>query len=121
MASYSASAGALPASTCKHAPRAPLSFAQAAKAVGPNLTRDRLMATLDNGTVWKSDASLDQRFSYVNSERFGDNWDHNMGQGREFINCRCIRGPHFLVEVGLVKQIKPEHIDPAFFFNEGED
>jgi ABC-type branched-subunit amino acid transport system substrate-binding protein len=60
-------------------------FAMAAKAVGPNLTRDRLMATLDNGTVWASDASLDQRFSYINSERTGDNWDHNMGQGREFI------------------------------------
>jgi hypothetical protein len=60
-------------------------FAQAAKAVGPNLTRDRLMAQLDNGTVYASDASLDQRFSYVNSERTGDNWDHNMGQGREFI------------------------------------
>jgi Domain of unknown function (DUF4411) len=36
------------------------------------------------------------------------------------IGCRCIRGPHFLHEVGLVKEIKPEHIDPAFFFNEGE-
>jgi hypothetical protein len=36
------------------------------------------------------------------------------------IKCRCIRGPHFLVEIGLVKEIKPEHIDPAFFFDEGE-
>jgi hypothetical protein len=36
------------------------------------------------------------------------------------IGCRCIRGPHFLHEVGLVKEIKPEHIDPAAFFNEGE-
>jgi hypothetical protein len=36
------------------------------------------------------------------------------------INCRCIRGPHFLVEVGIVTEIKPEHIDPTFFFNEGE-
>jgi predicted nucleic acid-binding protein len=36
------------------------------------------------------------------------------------IDCRCIRGPHFLHEVGLVKEIKPEHIDPAAFFNEGE-
>jgi hypothetical protein len=60
-------------------------FAQAAKEVGPNLTRERLMQVLGNGTVWKSDASLDQRFSYVNSERTGTNWDHNMGQGREFI------------------------------------
>ncbi|HEY3605664.1 MAG TPA: ABC transporter substrate-binding protein [Sporichthyaceae bacterium] len=60
-------------------------FAQAAKQVGPNLTRDRLMAELVNGGVWKSDASLDQRFSYAASERTGDNWDHNMGQGREFI------------------------------------
>jgi hypothetical protein len=34
--------------------------------------------------------------------------------------CRCIRGPHFLVEIGLVKEIKPEHIDPAYFFDEGE-
>jgi ABC-type branched-subunit amino acid transport system substrate-binding protein len=60
-------------------------FAQAGKAVGPNLTRDRLMAQLDNGTVWKSDASLDQRFSYVMSERTGDNWNHEYGQGREFM------------------------------------
>lgn len=36
------------------------------------------------------------------------------------MNCRCIRGPHFLHEVGLVKEIKPEHIDPAAFFSEGE-
>jgi hypothetical protein len=36
------------------------------------------------------------------------------------IKCRCIRGPHFLHEVGLVKEIKPEHIDPAAFFSEGE-
>jgi hypothetical protein len=36
------------------------------------------------------------------------------------MGCRCIRGPHFLHEVGLVKEIKPEHIDPASFFNEGE-
>jgi hypothetical protein len=36
------------------------------------------------------------------------------------IGCRCVRGPHFLIEVGLVSEIKPEHIDPAFFFEEGE-
>jgi hypothetical protein len=36
------------------------------------------------------------------------------------IGCRCIRGPHFLHEDGLVKEIKAEHIDPASFFNEGE-
>jgi predicted nucleic acid-binding protein len=36
------------------------------------------------------------------------------------IDCRCIRGPHFLHEVGIVKEVKPEHIDPASFFNEGE-
>jgi hypothetical protein len=60
-------------------------FAQAAKEVGPNLTRDRLMAILGNGTVWKSDASMDQKFSYVASERTGDNWNHEYGQGREFI------------------------------------
>jgi hypothetical protein len=60
-------------------------FAEAARQVGPNLTRDRLIAELGNGTVWRSDTPLDQRFSYVNSERFGDNWDPNNGQGREFI------------------------------------
>jgi len=60
-------------------------FERAAKAVGPNLTRDRLMAQLGNGDVYAADASLDQRFSYARSERFGENWDHNMGQGREFI------------------------------------
>jgi hypothetical protein len=36
------------------------------------------------------------------------------------VNCRCIRGPHFLIEVGLVTEIKPEHIDPTFFFEEGQ-
>ena len=46
-------------------------FAQAGKEVGPNLTRERMMATLGNGTVWKSDASLDQKFSYANTERQG--------------------------------------------------
>src|SRR5581483_629661 len=60
-------------------------FAQAAKIVGPNLTRDRLMAELGNGTVWKSDASLDQKFSWAQSERSGDNWSRDNGQGREFI------------------------------------
>jgi hypothetical protein len=60
-------------------------FAQAAKATGPNLTRERIMATLGNGTVWKSDSSLDQKFQYVNTERFGENWNKQYGQGREFI------------------------------------
>ena len=36
------------------------------------------------------------------------------------VKCRCIRGPHFLHEVGLVKEVKPEHIEPASFFAEGE-
>ncbi len=60
-------------------------FAQAAKATGPNLTRERIMATLGNGTVWRSDASLDQKFQYIQSERFGENWNKQNGQGREFI------------------------------------
>ncbi|MGQ0843816.1 MAG: ABC transporter substrate-binding protein [Sporichthyaceae bacterium] len=60
-------------------------FAQAAKEVGPNLTRERLMAVLGNGTVWQSDASLDQRFQYIASERTGNNWNKQYGQGREFM------------------------------------
>jgi hypothetical protein len=60
-------------------------FAKAAEETGPNLTRDRMMAVLGNGTVWQSDSSLDQRFSYVQSERSGDNWNHEYGQGREFM------------------------------------
>jgi hypothetical protein len=60
-------------------------FARAAKAVGPNLTRQRVMAEENNGTVWQADSSLDQRFSYVQSERTGDNWSSDMGQGREFM------------------------------------
>jgi hypothetical protein len=32
------------------------------------------------------------------------------------INCRCISGPHFLFEVQLVTDIRPEHISPADFF-----
>lgn len=30
--------------------------------------------------------------------------------------CRCISGPHFLHEVGLVKTINPAHISVAAFF-----
>jgi hypothetical protein len=60
-------------------------FAAAAKQVGPNLTRPRLMAALTNGLVWNSDASLDQRWSWAPSERTGDHWSQNYGQGREFM------------------------------------
>ncbi len=60
-------------------------FALAAKTVGPNLTRERMMAVLGNGTVWASDASLDQKWSYVQTERFGNNWNKENGQGREFM------------------------------------
>ncbi|MGQ0846250.1 MAG: ABC transporter substrate-binding protein [Sporichthyaceae bacterium] len=60
-------------------------FASAAKEVGANLTRDRLVATLANGTVWKSDASLDQRFQYTTSERGNSGWNRQYGQGREFM------------------------------------
>jgi ABC-type branched-subunit amino acid transport system substrate-binding protein len=60
-------------------------LAQAGREVGPNLTRERLIATLSNGTVWKADASLDQRFQYIPSERSGDMWSRQNGQGREFM------------------------------------
>jgi len=60
-------------------------FAQAAKQVGPNLTRDRLMAALENGKVWNSDASMDQKWSWQPAERYGTNWNHDYGQGREFM------------------------------------
>ena len=66
-----------------------LVFERAAKAVGPNLTRERLMAQLGNGDIYSADASLDQRFSYSKAERGGssDNqtWNPNNGQGREFM------------------------------------
>jgi ABC-type branched-subunit amino acid transport system substrate-binding protein len=60
-------------------------FLQAAKAVGPNLTRERLMAQLSNGDVYAADASLDQRFQYAATERHGSNWSPDNGQGREFM------------------------------------
>ena len=66
-----------------------LVFERAAKAVGPNLTRERLMAQLGNGDVYSSDSSLDQRFSWAKAERGGDSsnqtWNSNQGQGREFM------------------------------------
>ena len=34
-------------------------------------------------------------------------------------SCRCIRGPHFLLEIGLVEKAEPEHIDPEGFFSGG--
>jgi Domain of unknown function (DUF4411) len=36
------------------------------------------------------------------------------------IDCRCITGPHFLVEVDIVQVIKPEWIDTDAFFKKGE-
>jgi hypothetical protein len=60
-------------------------FALAAKSVGPNLTRARLMAQLSNGDVYASDASMDQRFAWTRQERDSDNWSHDNGQGREFM------------------------------------
>ena len=66
-----------------------LMFERAAEAVGPNLTRERLMAQLGNGDVYAADSSLDQRFSYTQAERGGDyanqTWSSEMGQGREFM------------------------------------
>jgi ABC-type branched-subunit amino acid transport system substrate-binding protein len=66
-----------------------LIFERAAKAVGPNLTRERLMAQLGNGDTYAADASLDQRFSYAKTERGGTGtdqaWDPEKGQGREFM------------------------------------
>jgi ABC-type branched-subunit amino acid transport system substrate-binding protein len=60
-------------------------FALAALAVGPNLTRDRLMAQLNNGDVYSADIDMDQRFSWAPSERNGSSWNHDYGQGREFM------------------------------------
>jgi ABC-type branched-subunit amino acid transport system substrate-binding protein len=60
-------------------------LAQAAKAVGPNLTRERLMAQLNNGQVRNADPTLDQKFSWAPSERFGENWRQDLGQNREFM------------------------------------
>lgn len=60
-------------------------FAQAAKNVGPNLTRERLVAELGNGIVWKTDASLDQRFQYTAAERSSEGWSPHNAQGREFM------------------------------------
>jgi hypothetical protein len=60
-------------------------LAQAAKAAGPNLTREALVAQLRNGEVWRADASLDQKFSYRPSERADAGWSRELGQGREFM------------------------------------
>jgi ABC-type branched-subunit amino acid transport system substrate-binding protein len=63
-------------------------FAEAARQVGPNLTRARLMAALSNG-VWQTDADMDQKFSYTPAERGGSyenqTWSSDEGQGREFM------------------------------------
>jgi hypothetical protein len=59
-------------------------FALAALAVGPNLTRDRLLAQLNNGDVYSADADMDQRFTWTQGER-NSNWNHDLGQGREYM------------------------------------
>ncbi|GAA0629626.1 hypothetical protein GCM10009547_36620 [Sporichthya brevicatena] len=66
-----------------------LVFERAAKAVGPNLTRERLMAQLGNGDIYAADASLDQRFSWSKAERGGSGtdqtWNPENGQGHEYM------------------------------------
>ena len=66
-----------------------LVFERAAKAVGPNLTRERLMAQLGNGDVYAADASLAQSWSYTKAERGGtgtdQTWSTSNGQGREYM------------------------------------
>jgi ABC-type branched-subunit amino acid transport system substrate-binding protein len=59
-------------------------FAAAAKEVGPDLTREKLMAVLASNRIWKSDASLDQRFSWRPAER-GDDFASDLANGREFM------------------------------------
>lgn len=63
-------------------------FAAAAREVGPDLTRERLVAVLGNRT-WKSDASLDQTFTWSPAERGGTaehpTWSRNLAQGRQFM------------------------------------
>ena len=66
-----------------------LVFERAAKAVGPNLTRERLMAQLSNGDVYAADASLAQSWSWNKAERGGSGtqqtWSDKQGQGREYM------------------------------------
>jgi hypothetical protein len=59
-------------------------LAEAARAVGPNLTRERLMAQLGNGDTYRSESAMDQKFQYTPAER-GGNWSSENGQGREFM------------------------------------
>jgi ABC-type branched-subunit amino acid transport system substrate-binding protein len=76
-------------------------FAEAAREVGPNLTRARLMAALSNG-AWKTDADMDQKFSYTPAERGGSyenqTWSHDEAQGREFMykydNANTVSSPN---------------------------
>jgi ABC-type branched-subunit amino acid transport system substrate-binding protein len=61
-------------------------FAEAAKEVGPDLTRDRLMAVLGSDKTWKSDATLDQTWTWVKTERGAPGTGRpGLGQNREFI------------------------------------
>ncbi len=66
-----------------------LIFERAATAVGPNLTRERLMAQLGNGDVYAADASLAQSWSCTKAERGGSGteqtWSAEQGQGREYM------------------------------------
>jgi hypothetical protein len=59
-------------------------FSEAAKQVGPDLTREKLMAVLGSNRIWKSDASLDQSFSWRPAERH-DDYTGSLANGREFM------------------------------------
>jgi hypothetical protein len=58
-------------------------FAEATKAIGPNLTHDRLRAALGN-RVWNADADMGQKFTYTRAER-GDSWRDDTGMGHEYM------------------------------------
>jgi hypothetical protein len=59
-------------------------FAEATRAIGPNLTHDRLRAALANGRVWNADSDLGQKFTYTRAER-GDSWRDDTAMGHEYM------------------------------------
>jgi hypothetical protein len=74
----------------------------------------------DPADPWMVAVAATHGFTVVTNERPKSSMRIPAACRHAKINCRCIRRPHFLVEVGLVKEIKPEHIDPAYFFDEGQ-
>lgn len=74
----------------------------------------------DPADPWLVAVAAHHKYVVVTNERQTSEFKIPAACRIEGIKCRCILGPHFLYEVGLVKTYNPAHISPDAFFAKGE-